>query len=362
MVAPALAAAYLVAAPVTVRTRLVHLLWAAAGFVVSAGWFVVLTMLWPASSRPYIAGSTDNNFMNLVLGYNGFARVLGHNHPGFKPPPRKWARSRAPRCTSRRGSPAVASAASATSRRASTRLFSGEFGFEIGWLVPAAVLAIVLVVVARGRAPRTDPVRAGAILFGGWILVDGLVLSFMQGMIHAYYSLSIAPAVAAMFAIGVSQMWARRESWWCRVGSRGARCWRRGCGVGGLLERQRGLAARAEVGGAGVDRGGVAVTARGVGHPAAPRCRGRAARRGRGGGAGRARGVRRRDGRGAAPGWRPAGRARACGRSRHGHVGRARSRQPRPGRDAARRPARRGRRPSTGRRPRRVSNCPRTPR
>ena len=39
----------------------------------------------------------------------------------------------------------------------------------------------------------------------------------MQGVIHAYYSLSIAPAVAAMFAIGVSQMWARRESWWCRI-------------------------------------------------------------------------------------------------------------------------------------------------
>ena len=43
-------------------------------------------MLWPASSRPYIAGSTDNNFMNLVLGYNGFARVLGRNHMGFTPP------------------------------------------------------------------------------------------------------------------------------------------------------------------------------------------------------------------------------------------------------------------------------------
>ena len=72
--------------------------------------------------------------------------------------------------------------------------------------------------VARGRAPRTDRVRAAAILFGGWILVDGLVLSYMQGMIHPYYSLSIAPAVAAMFAIGIGQMWARRESWWCRIG------------------------------------------------------------------------------------------------------------------------------------------------
>jgi 4-amino-4-deoxy-L-arabinose transferase-like glycosyltransferase len=86
MVAPALAAVYLVAAPTTLRTRLRHVLVAAVAFVVSAGWFVVLTLLWPASSRPYIAGSTDNNFMNLVLGYNGFARVLGKNHMNFGPP------------------------------------------------------------------------------------------------------------------------------------------------------------------------------------------------------------------------------------------------------------------------------------
>ena len=162
MVAPALAAAYLVAAPVPLRTRLLHLLGAAAGFVVAAGWFVVLTMLWPASSRPYIAGSTDNNFMNLVLGYNGFARVLGHNHHGFKPPTAQvgtLAGAQVHVATGR--GPAVASAASATRSQGMTRLFSGEFGFEIGWLVPAAVLAIVLVVVARGRAPRTDPVRRG---------------------------------------------------------------------------------------------------------------------------------------------------------------------------------------------------------
>src|SRR6202165_4151592 len=86
MVAPALAVAYLVAAPTSFRKRLLHLLVALMTFVVASGWSVLLTLLWPASSRPYIAGSTDNNFMNLVLGYNGFARVLGRNHQGSPPP------------------------------------------------------------------------------------------------------------------------------------------------------------------------------------------------------------------------------------------------------------------------------------
>jgi 4-amino-4-deoxy-L-arabinose transferase-like glycosyltransferase len=214
MVAPALAAAYLVAAPTPLRARLRHVLVAAVAFVISAGWFVVLTLLWPASSRPYIAGSTDNNFMNLVLGYNGFARVLGKNHMGFGTPDN-----------------VVGSAAGAQLRTGGhggfifgdqveglPRLFSGEFGFEIGWLVPAALLATVLVVLARGRAPRTDLTRAAAILFGGWLIVDGLVLSFMHGSIHAYYCLSVAPPVAAMFAIGVHELWQRRERWLYRAG------------------------------------------------------------------------------------------------------------------------------------------------
>jgi 4-amino-4-deoxy-L-arabinose transferase-like glycosyltransferase len=174
----------------------------------------VLTLLWPASSRPYIAGSTDDNFMNLVLGYNGFARVLGRNHMGFGPPDN-----------------VVGSAAGAQlhvgrhggfgfgdQSQGWARLFTGEFGFEIGWLVPAALVAAVLVVASRGHAPRTDLTRAAAILFGGWLVVDGLVLSFMHGAIHAYYCLSIAPPVAAMFAIGVHELWQHRERWPHRIG------------------------------------------------------------------------------------------------------------------------------------------------
>ena len=205
MVIPALAAVYFIAAPNPWRTRLWHLSGMVAGLVVSSGWFVLLTILWPASSRPFIAGSADNSFMDLVLGYNGFSRVLGHNQNNFH-------------------AVAVAGNAAASTSTGNrphgffdqtqgiTRLFTGEFGVEIAWLLPAALLAIVLLVIARGRAPRTDLVRAAAILFGGWVVVDGLVLSFMQGFTHAYYSLTIAPAIAALFAIGVSEMWRIRAT------------------------------------------------------------------------------------------------------------------------------------------------------
>jgi len=212
MVAPALALAYLIAAPTPLRRRLLHLGVGVVTLMASAGWFVLMTLLWPASSRPYIAGSTDNNFMNLVLGYNGFARVLGHNNFSARDQGFIGDAAGDRVMTHNQGG------FGGNQSHGLARLFSGEFGFEIGWLVPAALLAIVIVIVARGRAPRTDLARAAAIVFGGWLLVDGLVLSFMSGMIHAYYCLSIAPAVAGMFAIGVHEMWQRRASWFGRAG------------------------------------------------------------------------------------------------------------------------------------------------
>ncbi len=214
MVAPALAAAYLIAAPTPLRSRFRHVLVAAVAFVVSAGWFVVLTLLWPASSRPYIAGSTDDNFMNLVLGYNGFARILGRNHMGFGPPDHVVGAAAGAQLSHGFGG----FGGFGDQSQGWSRLFGGEFGFEIGWLVPAALLATVLVVLMRRRAPRTDLVRGAAIVFGGWLVVDGLVLSFMHGMIHAYYCLSIAPPVAAMFAIGVHELWRHRQKWLYRSG------------------------------------------------------------------------------------------------------------------------------------------------
>lgn len=78
VVVPVFAGVYALAAPVSIRKRLVQLLAAGAALVVSAGWWVALVLLWPASSRPYIGGSSDNNILNLIFGYNGFGRITGN--------------------------------------------------------------------------------------------------------------------------------------------------------------------------------------------------------------------------------------------------------------------------------------------
>ncbi|WP_261563457.1 glycosyltransferase family 39 protein, partial [Frankia tisae] len=82
LVVPALGLAYLIAAPTGLRRRVLHLAGAAGAIVVSAGWYVALVDLWPAASRPYIGGSTDNSLLQLALGYNGLGRIFGSSGGG----------------------------------------------------------------------------------------------------------------------------------------------------------------------------------------------------------------------------------------------------------------------------------------
>jgi 4-amino-4-deoxy-L-arabinose transferase-like glycosyltransferase len=60
------------------------------------------------------------------------------------------------------------------------------------------------------RAARTDRTRAAALLWGGWVLVTGLVFSYMNGIIHPYYMVALAPGIAALVGIGAAAMWQAR--------------------------------------------------------------------------------------------------------------------------------------------------------
>ncbi len=209
MVLPALGLAYLVVAPVSIGKRAAHLLAATAALVVSAGWYVLLTVVWPADQRPYLAGSKDNTFMDLVLGYNGFARYLGHNHAGHKmfELPAGY------------DLPDIGRGGFGGFGSGPQRLFTGEIGFEISWLLPAAVLGFVIVLVARRRFARTDVFRGAALVFGLWLLIDGIAFSAMQGGMHAYYTLAVAPAVAGSFVLGLAEVWRCRDRAWGRAGA-----------------------------------------------------------------------------------------------------------------------------------------------
>jgi 4-amino-4-deoxy-L-arabinose transferase-like glycosyltransferase len=196
LVLPAFALVYLVAAPTGLGKRIRDLLIAGLAVIVSAGWYVALVSLWPASSRPFIAGSTNNTLWELALGYNGLGRILGGdgNRTGG-----------GNQSTSFGGATGIG------------RLFGSAMGTEISWLLPAALIALVAVLAATWAAPRTDRARAAAIMWGGWLLVTGVTFSYMSGTIHPYYAVALAPAIAAMVGIGGRVLWLYRSALWARA-------------------------------------------------------------------------------------------------------------------------------------------------
>jgi 4-amino-4-deoxy-L-arabinose transferase-like glycosyltransferase len=195
---PAFVLVYLVCAPTPLRRRLLQLIGALGALIVSAGWWIAVVELWPASSRPYIGGSQTNSILELVLGYNGLGRILGGDGNG--------------------GGGGGGSGSSFGGATGITRLFRDEMGNEISWLLPAALIALVVGLIALRSAPRTDRARASLILWGGWLLGTGLTLSFMKGTVHPYYTVALAPSIAALVAIGGRELWIRRADWFARFG------------------------------------------------------------------------------------------------------------------------------------------------
>jgi 4-amino-4-deoxy-L-arabinose transferase-like glycosyltransferase len=191
LVLPAFALVYAVAAPTTLRRRLGQLSAGGVAVLFSAGWWVAIVALWPASSRPFIDGSPDNSILNLIIGYNGLGRIFGSSGPGGP------------------GGGGVANFSGATGP---LRLFNDLMGGQASWLLPAALLALAAGLWAVRRAPRTDRTRAALLLWGGWLLVTAAVFSFGRGVIHTYYAVALAPAIAALVAIGAALCWSRRET------------------------------------------------------------------------------------------------------------------------------------------------------
>ncbi len=177
IVAPAFALTYLLLAPTTWRRRAVHLLAGAAAVVIAAGWWIVVVQLVPPGERPFVGGSTDDNELELALGYNGIDRIVSGGH---------------------------------TAHTGVARLFTGEIGVEIGWLLPAAVVAAVVgsLLAVRGHLPRTQ--LAALVMWTAWLLSGAIVFGYMRGMVHAYYTVLLAPAVGALVALGSVWGWQRR--------------------------------------------------------------------------------------------------------------------------------------------------------
>jgi 4-amino-4-deoxy-L-arabinose transferase-like glycosyltransferase len=190
LVVPAFAVAYLIAAPAPLARRVRHTLLAGAALAVSAGWWIVLVEVWPAGARPYIGGSNSNSVLQLIFGYNGVGRLTGADNNG----------------NVTGGTGGFSSGSTGL-----LRLFGADMGMQISWLLPAALLGAGALTWLTARRPRTDALRASLLVWGGWLLVTGIVFSFASGIIHPYYTVALAPAIAALVGLSAVELWRARS-------------------------------------------------------------------------------------------------------------------------------------------------------
>lgn len=190
LVLPALGLTYLVHGHAGLRRRLGHLVAAGVALVASAGWWVLMVELWPTGQRPFIGGSPTNSIVQLTLGYNGLGRLTGST-----------------------GTTASNGGLGATNI---ARIGRTDLGGEVMWLVPAAFLLGVLAWQLSRRHSLRSTLRPSLLLWVTWLTVATATFAGMAGIFHSYYTVVLAPGIAALVAIGSWLAWERRHQPWVR--------------------------------------------------------------------------------------------------------------------------------------------------
>ncbi len=236
LVVPAYGLLYLLAAPRRIWVRIGQLALAALLMLtISLSWAVAVDLT-PAASRPYVGSSQNNSEISLALGYNGVQRLLGHFGFGGRnsgsangnttrpfppagtgggtvtgdfPRPGSGGSGQPPQGMGGNGGGMFN-----TGNPGLLRLFNEPLGGQIVWLLPMALLGMLALAWQRRPRFREDKQQQSLILWGTWLLTMAVFFS-VASFFHQYYLSTLAPAICALFGIGVVVMWQdyRRFGW-----------------------------------------------------------------------------------------------------------------------------------------------------
>ena len=219
MVLPAMVIVYLAFAKPPIVTRFLHLMFAGVITTVSTLWWSVLVWLTPSGNRPWVGSTNDNSIWSLIFGYNGFGRLLGNHGGGGGRTPSSSGMAIASPGGMGGGAPSGGHGPGGTGFGGQTgvfRIFNNDFGPNIAWLLILALASGGLLLWILRKTPRTNRGRAAVIFWILWLIIHIVIFSMTSGVIHPYYVVVMAPAVAALVGIGVPFLWGayiRRKSY-----------------------------------------------------------------------------------------------------------------------------------------------------
>ncbi|MHB1234782.1 MAG: ArnT family glycosyltransferase [Microbacteriaceae bacterium] len=212
MILPAMALVFFLMAGGTRTARLAKL--AAAGLVtvaVSLSWMVLISLA-PASTRPYIDGSTNNNIFAMVFGYNGTNHFIHNSFPGaLGVDPAPFIFGSGP------SRPLIIKLIAHTP----VKLLFPEYASQIGWLYPLVAAGLILGFAElrrlRKHVDAPQGVRVAVMFNTAVFLTFGVILGVIS-LPHTAYISSMAFPLAALSAIGAILLW--------RTANRPASSWR----------------------------------------------------------------------------------------------------------------------------------------
>ncbi|MEU8621111.1 glycosyltransferase family 39 protein [Streptomyces sp. NPDC048623] len=229
LILPVLALVYVVCAPGGLGRRLGRLGLGGLALLVSAGWWVALVELWPKSSRPYVGGSQNNSFLELTFGYNGLGRINGDEvgsvgGGGARGGGMTRELPAGLELPGGAGGPGGGGGrgGGGWGETGLGRMFGEQVGGQISWLLPAALILLVAGLVVTWRAARTDTARSAFLVWGGSLLLTTGVFSFMAGIFHEYYTVAMAPYIAALIGMGAAVLWEERAQLLASAGLAGS--------------------------------------------------------------------------------------------------------------------------------------------
>ncbi|HEX2702076.1 MAG TPA: glycosyltransferase family 39 protein [Solirubrobacteraceae bacterium] len=262
LIVPGMGIAYLACAEGPIRRRVVRTALATVVLAaVSLVWIVAVDLV-PQDQRPYVGGTMNDSELTLTFGYNGFGRVAGEvggsgtsfssgvlGNSAAHPAPDTSAvlgpRVESLECKGTKlaigtpdtdvgileGTTCVTVIPSTYGQPPATtttptptapivlrhyspvalgpppgllRLFGTGFGDQAAWLLPFALFGLIALAIVFFRGPRRDRRLAPLLVFGTWFVVEAVVLSSSNGIVHPYYTSALGPGTAIVAACGAT--------------------------------------------------------------------------------------------------------------------------------------------------------------